>query len=124
MLALKDIPSLRTDFRRKFREFDSTEDADLDLALEEALLIHAIRRLVVLYLTAHILATQNQAGSLGVTGAIKSAATGPLKTSYAVLVKDGDIKGELARTKYGARALLLERRTPRFAIGALVAGAA
>ena len=127
MLTSKDIPSLRIAFRARFSEFQSTEDAVVDLAIEEALLIHGIRRLVTLYLAAHILATQNQAGRAGpsgVTGPIKGATSGPFKTSYATLVSDGDIKGELARTKYGARALLLEKRTPRCAIGAIVAGVA
>lgn len=125
MLSTEDIPALKGVFRAKFPEFDSIEEAVVDLALEEALLIHGVRRLVTLYVAAHILATQNQSkGVSGVTGAIKSAGAGPLKTSYTTLVNDGDIKGELARTKYGARALLLEKRTPRFAIGAIVAGGA
>ena len=118
------IQTLRAAFRDQFREFTTTSDSELDRALDEARHIHNIRQVVTLYVAAHILTIRATvlAGTTGATGAVKSDRVGPLQTNYIALAKDGDIRAELARTAYGARALLLEGRTARARIGALVAG--
>ena len=43
------------DFRTQFPEFASTVDSHIQLALDEALLIHSIRKLATLYAAAHTL---------------------------------------------------------------------
>ena len=118
------IAELRADFRGRFREFVAISDLELDRAIEEALHINGVDRLVTLYIAAHILTISAGvvSGDTGATGAVKSDRVGPLQTNYVTLVMNGDIRAELARTAYGARALLLESRTPRTRIGAMVAG--
>lgn len=115
-----------SDFRSQFPEFpeDSYSNAMIQRALAEARLIHNIRDLVTLYITAHILTVGAEiaAGTTGARGAVKKGKAGPMDVEYVSLAKDGDIKAELARTQYGARALLLESRTARTRIGAMVAG--
>ena len=116
--------ALKAAFRAQFREFVATSDLELDRALDEALMINSVRQIVTLYIAAHILTINASvlSGETGATGAVKSDRVGPLQTDYIALAKDGDIRAELARTSYGARALLLESRTPRTRIGAMVAG--
>ena len=116
---------LRMAFRMQFPEFDRRSAREVDRALSEAQMIHNIRELVTLYVAAHVLTIKEQvdAGTTGATGSVKSDRVGPLESQYIALAKDGDIKAELARTQYGARALLLESRSPRARIGAIVAGA-
>ena len=115
---------LRGAFRAKFPEFESTPDVKVDAAIEEAKLVNNIRQLVTLYIAAHILTITAQvaSGITTVAGAVKMDRVGPLTTQYISLVADGDIKAELARTQYGARALLLESRSARSRIGAMVSG--
>ena len=126
VIAVEDVAgdTLRDNFRMQFPEFDRTAGAAVDLALAEARLINDRRELVTLYLAAHILTTAAQvaAGNTGVTGAVVSDRVGPLQSQYGSLTQDGDIRAELARTAYGARALLLESRSAASRIGATVAG--
>ena len=114
------------DFRGRFPEFAATPDVAVDSALDEARQINSRRDLVTLYIAAHVLtiSAEISAAQTGARGAITSTRAGPLKVDYTSLVEDGDIRAELARTQYGARALLLESRNARSMIGATVAGAA
>ena len=43
------------DFRARFPEFAATDDGHIEFAIEEALLIHSIRKLATLYCAAHVL---------------------------------------------------------------------
>ena len=115
---------LQMAFRAQFPEFDRRSSDDLARALAEARMIHDVRELVTLYWAAHLLTmgARIASGNTSATGARKKAKVGPLSTEYVALAADGDIRAEGASTAYGAHALFLERRTPRTAIGAVVAG--
>ena len=113
-------------FRKQFPEFSeqNADDDAVERALAEAIQIHDKKVLATLYVAAHILTVERSiaAGNTGASGAVKAEGAGPFRIDYVALAKDGDIRAELARTQYGARALLLESRTPRTAIGAMVVG--
>ena len=110
------------DFRNRFSEFSKKSDNEINRALEEARFINSVNSLATLYIAAHLLIRYQEiaAGTLGATGAIKMDKVGPMQSTYTQLVKDGDIKADLAKTQYGVRALMLESRTPRSVIGAMV----
>ena len=73
------------DFRTQFPEFAATTDAAIELALEEGLLLHSIRKLATLYASAHVLSYRLTAiagggggGSTTVTGQVSRRRVGPL----------------------------------------------
>ena len=113
-------------FRKQFPEFTEAiaDNEAVKRALAEAVQIHDRKVLATLYVAAHILTVERStaAGNTGARGAVKARGAGPFRIDYVALAKDGDIRAELARTQYGARALLLESRTARTAIGAMVVG--
>ena len=113
-------------FRTQFPSF-TAEDGAVDLALEEAMQYHSINPLATLFCTAHILTLDAGIadGSAG-GGEVASEGAGPLRVSYVTQavgkVGGGSRDSFFTSTAYGQRFLALERRTPRTAIGALVAG--
>ena len=130
-------------FRSQFPELDGlvhSNDA-VEAALEEAGFIHGFRPLCQLLVAAHLLTLQARAAAVAadggghgeVTGAVKSDKAGPLTATYQTLASAGGMKGSSPAeqsyvaywetTLYGQRFIVLERRTPRFAIGARVTGA-
>ena len=128
-------------FRAQFPELDGlvhSNDA-VEAALEEAGLIHGFRPLCQLLVAAHLLTLQARAAAVAaegggrgeVTGAVKSDKAGPLSATYQTLASAGGGGESAAKsaaiaywetTLYGQRYYILEHRTPRFVVGALVAG--
>ena len=111
-------------FLMRFPEFKDVDAGNIQLALDEARMLHNVRELVTHYFAAHILTVAKTIaeGNTGSTGAVKSDSVGNLRSEYVTQVVDGDIKAELATTAYGARGLLLESRTSRSRIGATIGG--
>ena len=133
------------DFRARFPEFAATNDVHIEFALEEALLIHSIRKLATLYVAAHVLSFRLTAiaggggsggGTTTVTGQLESRQVGPLRETFSTHsgTASGGGGGSSARTRspediayfsstiYGQHFLSLEPRTARAGIGAIVAG--
>ena len=128
------------DFRTQFSEFAATADGDIQLALDEALLLHSIRKLATLYAAAHVLSYRLTAisggggiggGSTTTTGQISTKKVGPLEVSYETHsgtttnsnnTKSATDVAYFSSTIYGQHFLALEQRSPRVAIGAMVAG--
>ena len=103
------------------REFLDVTESQLTLALEEALLIHGARELATYYLMAHLLVLARAEGNQadGGAGVITDEQIGPKTTSYQNMTVDQrDVF--FATTPYGRRFLVLERKTPRFGVGASV----
>ena len=125
------------DFRTQFPEFASTSDLAIELALEEGLLLHSIRKLATLYASAHTLAFRlasiaggGGGGSTAVTGQLQRRRVGPLEEEFAT--HSGSTQGNAGSRKssediayfsstiYGQHFLALEARSPRASIGAMV----
>lgn len=128
-----------SDFRAQFPEFATTLDGVITLALDEAILIHSIRKLATLYCAAHLLTVPGigaggQGGSMGqvvVHGQVSTKTVGPLSVTYSTQDRSGSSSTSgssqahyefFARTEYGRHFLVLESRTARTGIGAMVAG--
>ena len=126
------------DFRTQFPDvFASTVDSHIQLALDEALLIHSIRKLATLYAAAHTLSYRltliNGGGSSGgqtvVTGQVASRSVGPLTETFTTHsgtttnssnTRNATDIAYFSSTVYGQHFLVLEQRSPRAAIGAMV----
>ena len=115
------------DFKTRFPEF-TQDDGHIQLALDEALMIHAINPLATMYCTAHILKrnADSAAGSDG-RGEVASEGAGPFRIEYITQAESmgrgqGSRDAYFTSTTYGQSFLTLEKRTPRSAIGAMVAG--
>ena len=115
-------------FRSRFPTFSTTADPDVMNALDEAMIIHNVRALATLYLVAHFLTidAQVKAGTAS-RGELSSAGAGPLRAEYVTQAESkgrgaGSRDAAFTRTEFGRRFLSLEKRTPRSAIGARVAG--
>lgn len=107
-------------FRERFPTFDSTEDSVVELALEEALMIHAVRPLATLYCAAHLVEllrlTNDGQAPPGETLFMRA---GSFFTQFKTQASEGpDVF--FTRTEYGRHFLILEKRSPRRAIGAIV----
>ena len=126
-----------SDFRHQFAEFASTSDAAIQLALNEACLIHSVRELATLYCCAHLLSVPgigggSSGGGMGqvvVHGQVSSKKVGPLAVTYSTQDRSGSTTstagGQLhydffSRTEYGRHFLVLESRNARTGIGAMV----
>ena len=132
------------DFRARFPEFAATDDGHIEFAIEEALLIHSIRKLATLYCAAHVLSFRLTAisggggsggGTTTVTGQLESRQVGPLRETFSTHSgtasggSGGNARGRspediayFSSTIYGQHFLSLEPRTARAGIGAIVAG--
>lgn len=105
-------------FRAQFPELSEQihPDAAVERALAEAAQIHSVNDLATLYVTAHLLA---QPASAGQRGEIVESKVGPATSKYRPQAESG-WEAFFTSTSYGRRFLILERRTPRTAIGARV----
>ena len=112
------ITADRAGFRGRFSEFVSRTDEDVDAALEFAKHIHTVRPLATLYLAAHALSL---AASAQIGGEVIEDQVGAIRSKYMAQAQSGD-EVFYTRTEYGRRFLVLEKRTPRVAIGAVVVG--
>ena len=115
-------------FRSRFPAFQSTADADVMNALDEAMSIHNVRALATLFLVAHLL-TLNAHVTAGTaaSGEVESEGAGPLRVTYVTQAESGgrgagSREAFYTRTEYGRRFLNLEKRAPRSAIGARMVG--
>ena len=111
-------------FRGLFPEFADTSDTAVTDAITQAAHVNSVRDLVTAYIAAHFLTVDAEiaSGATAAHGALRTNKVGPISNEFVTLAQDGDIRAELARTQYGARALLLESRSARSRIGAVVAG--
>ena len=138
-MAITRVTVTVADFRARFAEFASTSDAIIELALEEALLIHSIRKVATLFCAAHLLSYSltniagggSGGGATTTTGQISKKSVGPLSVEYETLSgtttnsrnsRNPTEVAYFAGTTYGQQFLILEQRSPRAAIGALVVG--
>ena len=128
------------EFREQFPEFAATDDVDIQRALDEALLIHRVRKLATLYAAAHVLSYRLTAisggggsggGATTATGQITKKSVGPLSVEYETHsgtttsssnTKSATDVAYFSATLYGQHFLVLEARSPRVAIGATVVG--
>ena len=107
-------------FRIQFPEFDSSaNDEQVSLALQEARLIHSRRALATLYCAAHILKLSQNPSDTNTPGEISSATVGPMTTTYKTQAEK-NWQSFFTRTEYGRHFLILEQRTARSGIGAMV----
>ena len=115
-------------FRARFPEFESELDGAVDNVLEEALYIHARLPLATLFCAAHLMQLQkDQTGGVLRAGEVAEERAGPLGATYTTQAESaipggGSREAFFTKTTYGQRFLNLEKRTPRTAIGAMVAG--
>lgn len=138
------------EFRTRFPEFASTSDAVIQDRIDEALLIHSIRKLATMYCTAHLIITNgmpstpisgggsSMTNNITIHGETQSRQVGPLRETFTTLAESGSSSGSgitanarpqheltfFGRTEYGRQFLVLEARSPRSTIGAMVAGMA
>ena len=111
-------------FREQFPEFptNKVEDSAIERVLEEALELHSLSKRATLFCAAHLLTLEtDRAAGLNRRGEIASGGAGPLRASYRTQADNG-WEAFFTRTEYGRRFLILEQRTPGFAIGARVVG--
>ena len=128
------------DFRTQFPEFAATSDGMIEMALEEGLLLHSVRKLATLYASAHVLAfrlpTQGTTpingggGSTVVSGQVTRRRVGPLEEEFSTHTgtasaaggtrKSAEDLAYFSSTVYGQHFLALEGRSARATIGALV----
>jgi len=105
-------------FRARFQEFDCVADSIVTFAINEALHIFALCDTPVLWLTAHFLALDNDAG-VGSTGAsvdggegeTTSESVGGVSASYKSMADRGD-DTFYTSTAYGRRFLALRKTSP------------
>ena len=113
------------EFRTRFPELSSTTDAVVERLLEEAEIIHITQPLATLYLAAHLAAKYGDAQSgqsTGGVGEITGEYAASLRVQYSSIATDKEARNRyFASTDYGARFLVLEARTPKFALGMVVA---
>ena len=116
-------------FREQFPEYaevaDHPDDA-IQRMLDVAKTIHAIRPLATLYCTAHFykIEEMRQAG-ISASGELLSERAGPMSVNYVTQAETsgfgvGSRQAFFTRTEYGRQFLILEHRSPRHAIGAVV----
>ena len=106
------------EFRRRFSEFDKTDDVEIEFALEEAKMLHNVRPLATLLACAHLLKI-SEGDPLGSTGEIRHSQAGSAIVSYAVQAERGR-EAFWTSTTYGRRFLMLERRSHRTGAGSVV----
>ena len=110
-----------TDFRTRFPELATATDGLITNVLEEACLIHSVRKAATLLCAAHLLVLEQRRdrGSHG-GGEIQSRGVGGLSASYLPQAESGR-ESFFTVTDYGRRFLTLEKRAARSRIGSFVA---
>ena len=113
-----------TSFRAQFPQsthFPDATEAQIESALEEACILHSLRELATLYLTAHLLAIDSEHTGKpdGGSGIVSMERIGPRTINYLNQIEGAGRKAFFASTSYGRRFLELEARTPRYGIGAM-----
>ena len=120
------MPSI-AEFRAYFpNAFPAVDDATLQRTINESLLIHSASEEANLYLIAHLLAMQTEWADTpdGGAGVVVKESIGPRSIDYATLAGSGSstdmYKSFFAGSAYGRMFLILEQRTPRTGIAAMV----
>lgn len=119
------VPPTLADFRNRFPAFVNVPDATVQTVLDESIanvggtFIERDRTPAILYLTAHLLATDGWlsgtgagGGGAAVTGAIKKRKVGDVEVEFAGVGSggnDGSIIGQYISTVWGQRYLALLR---------------
>ena len=111
-------------FRERFPEFSESSDANVDLAISDALLIHRATARGTLFLAAHRLALKAEATSKadGGSGIVSSETIGPDKVDYETQADGDPERVYFASTYYGREFMLIESRTPRLVVTATNVG--
>lgn len=109
-------------FKTQFPEFNGLADGTINAVLKEAKLYHSVRELATLFCAAHLHTLNVREGAAldGGSGLVESEQIGPKRMTFKNQAETNrDVF--FATTTYGRRFLALEKRTPRFVIGAKVA---
>ena len=124
-MAAPTVAEFRAQFGADFPE-TTYPDATVEARIKEARLIHAVRKLATLYLTAHLIAidAENTGEPDGGSGVVTSEKIGPRQVDYATQAggteRSKARRAFFATTSYGRRFLMLADTSPRAAIGARV----
>lgn len=116
------------EFKERFPELADRGDDLIELKIDEAREIYAIRKTPTLYLAAHLMVAKSlQNGRIsGGSGVIRSTRLGPMQTSYITQVDGGGDQAALeawyATSSYGQMYLEFKRHSPKAVIGARVVG--
>ena len=99
----------------------SATDDHIEAALDEAMLIHAVRVKATYFCAAHLIVQDSgiTTGSAPSTE-VKSRTAGPISAVYATQGRDQTSDVFFTSTPYGRRFLVLEKRSARANIGARV----
>ena len=112
-------------FRARFPAplFSTTADEQVALAICDAQLLHSINETAVLYLSAHLLALGSETTGEpdGGAGVVTKEKLGPKDITYLTDAGEDERRAFYATTSFGRRFLALEDRTPRVALGCIVA---
>lgn len=112
-------------FRARFPAplFADKDDTAVALAISDAQLLHTRNETAVLYLAAHLLALDSEQTGRpdGGAGVVQKEKIGPRDIQYLTDAGTDERRAFYATTSFGRRFLALEDRTPRVALGAIVA---
>ena len=113
------------EYRTRFPQQSGVADDVVERLLEEAEIIHATQPLATLYLADHFVQKAQDATAgqtAGGVGEITGEYAASLRVQYAGIATDKEARNRyFASTDSGARFLVLEARTPKFALGMVVA---
>jgi hypothetical protein len=117
---------LLAQFRARFPEFDDVADSIVLATIDEALHIFALCDLPVIWLTAHLLAIDNDSGAGsggapvdGGEGETISESVGGVSASFKSMADKGS-DSFYTTTAYGRRFLALRKTTPAYAFSVRV----
>ena len=106
------------EIKAAFSEFNSREDTEVEFLIEEALMIHAIRKRATMLLVAHLLKI-SEGDARGGSGEVQHRQAGSTLTSYRAQTERGREAFFMA-TNYGRRFRILEQRSRRTGAGSVV----
>ena len=113
------------DFRARFPAplFSTATDEQIALTISDALLLHSSNETATTFLVAHLLATDAEQSEKpdGGAGVVTKEKIGPKDITYLTDAGDSERRAFYATTTFGRRFLALEDRTPRVALGCIVA---
>ena len=112
-------------FRARFPAplFSTDTDEQIALTISDAQLLHSVNETATLYLVAHLLALNSETTGEpdGGAGVVTKEKIGPKDITYLTDAGTDERRAFYATTSFGRRFLALEDRTPRVALGCLVA---
>jgi len=107
-------------FREQFHEFNSKDDSNILIYLNNALLIHAICGMATVYLAAHILTIDIESGVGGSGGSVDgggmretaSETAKSVSASFKSMAQDGTDDSFYTSTPYGRMYIVLRNSCP------------